>query len=274
MNYIQLTYESYLKKKINYHVWEQEHQSHKKIVILLHGICYNGDTYPDLIDFLINLNYIVYAPDLPGFGLSDGERGRISDFKEYADEIESFRREIIKKEGNQEIILIGHSLGALIILYYQLRYPDIIARNILAAPVLKSPLYETAKGNEAIELSLLDFCTDENRVKILTEEKKVEKRITYDLLQKMDNTYQYIKENYQENDKLKNTSFLFLQGEFDLVTEEKELKNFYKNINVKIKDIKTYPRMKHDIFNEKRNDNIFSDMLLLLDKTEYEYKPK
>ena len=130
MNYIQRTYESYLKTKINYHVWE--HQSHKKIIMLLHGICYNGDTYPDLVKFLVNLNYIVYAPDLPGFGQSGGERGKISNFNEYADEIESFRREIIKKEGNQEIILIGHSLGALIILYYQLL--PVLIRHTFAVP--------------------------------------------------------------------------------------------------------------------------------------------
>lgn len=86
-------------------------------IFLLHG--YNDHTgmLRNLIQFCLKQNFSVAIYDLPGHGLSSGERGAINNFGEYADIHETFIS-LYKNYLPRPFHLIGHSTGCAITFEY------------------------------------------------------------------------------------------------------------------------------------------------------------
>ncbi len=271
MNHIVTSFRNHKGEKLFYHYWEESSKSYNKIIVLLHGICYHAGSYPYLIPALISKGFKVYAFDFQGFGKSPGDRGDIDNFKKYVDDLESFRRMIKGREGYREIIFLGHSLGANVALAYPLRYPENPVRTIFASLLLSSPLIDSAVKEEGspIDVTLEDFVTDKARVDSLMEDELVVKQISKRLLQFIDSSNREVMENL---DKLKDGKFLFLHGEFDKISSVDAVEKLYERLECKRKKLVTFPRMLHDIFAEKRREQVFNAIALWLSETEFEHK--
>jgi len=258
-------------EKLSYHYWEESSRSYNKIIVLLHGLCYHAGAYPYLVPALVAKGYKVYGLDFQGFGRSPGERGNIDIFEKYVDDVESFRRMIKSREGYREIIFLGHSLGANVALMYPVRYPAIEVRTIVASAMFSSPLIDKAvkEENSPVDVTLEDFATDTARVEQLVKDKLIVKQISKNLLKLLD------KANGELNssiDKLQNGKFLFLHGEPDKISSLASVENFYNKIECKRKKLATFPRMLHDIFAERRREQVFNTISLWLSETEFEHK--
>ncbi len=271
MNHIVTSFLNHKGEKLSYQYWEESSKSYNKIIILIHGLCYHGGAYPFLIPAMVNKGYKVYAIDLKGFGRSPGERGDIDDFSLYVDDLEAFRRMVKGREGYREIIFLGHSLGASVALAYPLRYPENPVRTILASLLLSSPLIDSAIKDEEspVDVTLEDFVTDQGRVERLTEDELIVKKITKRLLVKIDESNRKVEENLE---KLKSSKLLFLHGEFDKIADVNAVERFYEKVECKRKKLVTFPRMLHDIFAEKRREQVFNAISLWLSETEFEHK--
>lgn len=82
--------------------------------MLLHGFIEEGSMWDEAVKVL-QKNYRVIVPDLPGFGKSPlGERHLPLSMELYAD----FVLEIVKQEKIKKFILLGHSMGGYITLYF------------------------------------------------------------------------------------------------------------------------------------------------------------
>ncbi len=113
----------------------------KPPLLLIHGM---GDLATiDWLNVIPNLerNYHVYAIDLPGFGLSSHNYFVYSP-EEYSRIINWFMQKVMTASG-QKPILIGHSMGAAVSLYYASHYPESIERLVLvsAAGILERTSY-------------------------------------------------------------------------------------------------------------------------------------
>lgn len=86
-------------------------------------------------------NYHIYAIDLPGFGLSSHNYFAYSP-EEYSKIINWFIQNVISTS-TKKPILIGHSMGAAVSLYYASSYPESIERLVLvsAAAILERTSY-------------------------------------------------------------------------------------------------------------------------------------
>lgn len=94
-----------------------EHKGNKgKDVILLHGWGQNTVMMDYIASFLAN-HFNVYNIDLPGFGKSDEPKEAMS-VEDYVE----FLREFILNNGIKNPILIGHSFGCRIALFYAYKY--------------------------------------------------------------------------------------------------------------------------------------------------------
>jgi lysophospholipase len=97
----------------------------KGTAFLLHGYYDHVGIYGSLIEFCLQQGWNVFAFDLPGHGLSTGERGAISDFKEY-DDVFSAAMEQIKalqrhtRSEHLPLHVFGQSTGGAIIINYLL----------------------------------------------------------------------------------------------------------------------------------------------------------
>jgi pimeloyl-ACP methyl ester carboxylesterase len=99
----------------------------KQSILLVHGIGEDAsDIWKNLIPVLEN-KYHVINFDLPGFGRSDKEDALYSPAN-YA----VLLKWIYYKYINRPMVLVGHSMGAAISLYYAGTYPETVERLILA----------------------------------------------------------------------------------------------------------------------------------------------
>ncbi len=99
-------------------------------VVLVHGIGVTSRYMVPLAERLA-LYYRVYAPDLPGFGLSDKPRQAL-DVPELADALAAWMEAV----GLGRATLLGNSFGCQIIAELAVRYPHRIERAVLQGPTI------------------------------------------------------------------------------------------------------------------------------------------
>ena len=103
-------------------------------VLLIHGISEHSGRYEHVGQFLAERGFDVVAIDLRGFGQSGGRRAFVNTFDDYFDDVEDQVAEI--RRLGLPVVLLGHSMGGLIALSYALSErpgPDLLA---LSAPAL------------------------------------------------------------------------------------------------------------------------------------------
>lgn len=104
-------------------------------VILLHGIGKSGAMWGPLAKLLPASTYRLIAFDLLGFGMSPKPKRSKYTIDDHADAvIAAIRRKRCKKP----VVIVGHSLGALVALRVARRRPDVVAHVIL----YEMPLYD------------------------------------------------------------------------------------------------------------------------------------
>ena len=106
----------------------------KAVVLFIHGISEHSGRYEHVGHFLAEQQFAVIAIDLRGFGQSGGHRAYVASFDEYLDDVEDQLHEL--RVLQLPVVLMGHSMGGLIALSYALStrpQPDLLA---LSAPAL------------------------------------------------------------------------------------------------------------------------------------------
>src|SRR5690606_5817419 len=92
----------------------------KGVVVVLHGYFDHVGLFGHLIRHLLERGYGVVAFDLPGHGLSSGERASIATFAHYVEVFEAVLREI-SKAFPVPVAAVGQSTGGAILLNYLAR---------------------------------------------------------------------------------------------------------------------------------------------------------
>lgn len=116
------------------------------VVVALHGYFVHSGQLKHLIKALLDAHYTVVTLDLPGHGLSSGNKASIDDFSNYAHMIEALTPEIV---GHLQgpYYLLGHSTGGAGVWEYLLRNPKSpYAKAVLAAPLVRSYLWELSSA--------------------------------------------------------------------------------------------------------------------------------
>lgn len=99
--------------------------------VLIHGL---GLSSRSLLPLAARLARVasVYAPDLPGFGISSRPR-RALDIAELADAVAAWMR----ANAIERAVLVGHSLGSQVAVEAALRHPELVAKIVLVGPVVE-----------------------------------------------------------------------------------------------------------------------------------------
>lgn len=106
-------------------------------LINVHGLGDHGGLYPSIAEWLPLRGATVYALDTRGNGRSPGRRGHIEHWSQYRDDLHRFVQLVAKREGVRPVLL-GHSLGGLMVVDYALAHPGEIRGVAAAAPALGS----------------------------------------------------------------------------------------------------------------------------------------
>lgn len=98
----------------------------KMAIIFLHGLAGSRRQW-DKIFHALSEKYALYFPDLLGFGYSAKPRSTYT-LNVHAEALQKFIQDEVKE---QSIIIVGHSLGAIIGLGYAAKYPERVKKVIL-----------------------------------------------------------------------------------------------------------------------------------------------
>src|SRR5688572_26720323 len=89
-----------------------------KSVIVAHGFAEHSGRYGEILNELNRAGFAALAFDFRGHGNSDGKRGYISRFQDYVDDLKAAVNFEKGRNGNEPVIVLAHSMGALVAVNY------------------------------------------------------------------------------------------------------------------------------------------------------------
>lgn len=120
-------------------------------LLLTPGLGDHSGRYDRVARALVGEGIDVFAWDLRGHGLSEGQRGHVRRFGDYLQDLEAVRAAVAARLTDaQPLFLLGHSLGSLVSLRYVQSLPDAPVRGL----VLSSPLLRLTVGPHGWRRSL------------------------------------------------------------------------------------------------------------------------
>ncbi len=118
-----------------YQTWLPE-TAPKAHIALVHGIGEHSGRYPTVAAHFPARGYALHGFDLRGHGRSPGQRGHITAWSEFREDVRAYIKVISAQAEGKPVFIYGHSLGGLIVLEYVLHYPDLLKGVIASAPAV------------------------------------------------------------------------------------------------------------------------------------------
>lgn len=106
-----------------YRHWIPDGGAHR-LVLIVHGYAEHGGRYAHVAEALAGDGAAVYAPDHLGHGHSDGERALLVDFEHVVSDLERLAAIAASDHPGLPVVLLGHSMGGLLIARYLQRSVD------------------------------------------------------------------------------------------------------------------------------------------------------
>lgn len=254
--------------QLYYQTWRPLTQK-RAVLVAIHGLGAHSGSFKNLVKHFVARGFVIYSFDLRGHGRSPGQRGYISRWAEFREDLRCFLQLIQMQEPNLPCFLIGHSLGGVIALEYGLRSPYTIAGIVASAPALKqvgvpplrmmlgrvlSWLYPRFSLNTGIDLSAVS--RDPAVLKIDAEDPLRHTRGTARLATEFLATTHWL---WQHAADLQ-VPLLILHGAADRVTSSLASQEFFDQITFTDKQRYEYSGGYHDLYDDIICLQVLSDL--------------
>ncbi|MCC5814510.1 MAG: lysophospholipase [Leptospira sp.] len=104
--------------KYHYRVYTPNSGKTNKLLVIHHGFGEHGGRYENIVSVLSGSGFTIYIPDARGHGKSEGKRGHVPNFEQFAEDLDLLVDHALKETGNSQIYLMGHSMGSLVVTTY------------------------------------------------------------------------------------------------------------------------------------------------------------
>lgn len=108
------------------------------ILLVVPGLAEHGGRYGNLVDYFAPRGWDCWAIDLRGHGESTGRRVHVDRFDDYLDDVATLHTEIRRQRGDLPVVVVGHSMGGLVVLRYLLAANKPVAAGVISSPSLGS----------------------------------------------------------------------------------------------------------------------------------------
>jgi len=228
-------------------------KKYKATVIVLHGYLGHCGLLKNIIKELTDANFAVAVFDLPGHGMSSGEKTAIDDFSQYSQGLNDFVK-TIKPLLHGPYHIIGHSTGAAIIMEYLLEMGiDDFDKVVLAAPLERSDWWTLSKIGFAIARPFCDklprvfrsVSSDKDFLNFIKHKDPLQaKKVSLNWVSAMFNWDKRI-----ANVKTSERAVLVIQGTKDNIIDWKFNIKFIKS-KFKNTEVEYVKNCRHELFNE------------------------
>jgi alpha-beta hydrolase superfamily lysophospholipase len=243
----------------------------QRVVVLVHGYAEHSGRYEHVGTQLASAGCAVHAYDQQGHGKSGGIRCHVRRFEHLLDDLEGFVATVRAEHASLPLFAVGHSLGGLVVAAYaSQRTPDIagvatsgaalalsenISRGrILCARLLRwpAPRLSLASGLDPELLS-----RDPAVIRAYREDPLVHQRMTTSLACEMFCAMERTASAASEVQ----IPMLLQHGEEDRLCPVSGSRSFFDRLVVPSRRLRTYPGLRHEIFNEPERVSVLNDLI-------------
>lgn len=241
------------------------------VLLIVHGLGEHGGRYKHIPAFLGKDFEKFYAMDQRGHGRSSGLRGYTPTFDVLVEDIKRVVAEVQNREKGRRLFLMAHSFGGLVALRMLLKERTVpFEAAIISAPLLgialRVPPWKKFFG-EVIgrvlsrvqlrnEVNPSCLSHDPKVVEAYVKDRLVHHKITPKLYLEMTRTMDWV--NAQTGPLA--CPALFLIPGRDAVVDSKVTLQFFRNLKYRDKELREYPEMFHEVFNETDKEKVFADV--------------
>ena len=140
---------------IKYQAWDRKDA--ENIIMLIHGTGAHKKWW-DPIAPLLNNNFTIFAPDLPGMGESD-HRDKYN-FEGFSEALIGILHQEKAITSNQKIFLVGHSLGGHVAGFMASEMPEIFNGLVMIDSPIRPPTYDYDKHQSTGPLRKIKYYPD------------------------------------------------------------------------------------------------------------------
>jgi acylglycerol lipase len=251
---------------------EKRAQKSNQTVIIVHGIAEHSGRYEEMMTYLELHHISTFAFDLRGHGQSAGKRGKLSHFKLILEDLHGLVNHVKKTYPNDQIFLLGHSLGGLITHMYAVTYQDVAGIITSGAPThfLKDVLPLRILGPKLLSwYSVKTNFADDKLSRIPSVEKayindplNLKKMYGSLIGQMMVSGVRYLKKHASKH----KVPTLILHGEDDKIVPKNMSQSWFETIPSEDKTMIIYPNAYHEIFNDLDKETCFTDVVQWIHK--------
>jgi len=250
--------------------WWRPERGVRAALAIVHGHGEHSGRYMRIVDALLPHGYAVYGFDHRGHGRSRGQRGHIDSWAEYRGDVGAFLRWIAGQEPHAAIFLMGHSMGALVVLDYLLHEPGgirgaivsgaplepagVAKRNLVLLSRVLSRVCPRFPLRLALDVSALS--RDEAVVRAYVEDPLVHGRFSARWGTESLDTLARVKTRAADV----RVPILFIHGEADRLNLPHGSRSFFEGVGFPDKTLHLYPEMYHELHNDVGHEAVIADL--------------
>ena len=252
------TFRNCAKGESLFRVWTAKSGRARGVLLLVHGLGEHSGRYEHVGGYLADRGVTVYALDHQGHGRSEGRRGWVAHFSHLLDDLETMHRTVLEENAGVPFVLLGHSMGGLIVTAYLLERKSLrLDYVVLSGPAIV-PLLDT--NDRTIDPTRLskDPAVWEA---YLADPLILRERVDPELFERLIEGLSLLPGRAQEIDR----PLLLLHGDDDRLCSAEGACMYVKQTSSSDVTIKLYSGGRHEMFNELERDQVLADLWAWLD---------
>jgi len=249
----------------------------KRAMILVHGYAEHAGRYDEMAMHFAARGFAVHAYDQAGHGRTRGPRGHVDRFERLLDELARFVEQIAADHPGVPIVLVGHSMGGLVVAGTAALRRPAVDRIVLSGALLELPttgsldrrlrlLAARILSRIAPRIGLstgLDvdgLSRDPEVVRRYVEDPYVKDRMSARFAAGLFSMVEQVGRAASRVER----PILILHGEADPICPVSGSRRFHAGLApeiIKSSRLSVYPGLRHEIFNEPERETIWREML-------------
>lgn len=255
--------------RLQYRSWEVSRA--RATLIFIHGLSDHGGRYEGFGERMAEFGCSTFILDLRGHGHSEGRRGHVQRFDVYLQDIERFRREVQgSTPPGKPTFLIGHSMGALIVLRYLQQYDPPFRGAVLSAPwlgtMVQVPRWKVTAARALDRVLPALPMPASIPSEYLSHDRTVVERYRHDPLvhgritpRLFVETAEAMRLAVEQSDRVRVPLLVLLAGQDHLVDTRRAL-TFARSLRQTDVTVRVYPDFYHELFLEIEREIVYQDM--------------
>ena len=246
----------------------------ERVLVVAHGFAEHSGRYEAFGRWFAESGCAVHAYDHQGHGRSMGPRNYVACFADYLDDLGAFLEVVVREHPGLDVVLVGHSMGGLITAGFTRECkPDVLGvvlsgPALALAPALSGPRLWFVKLLRHVAPRLLTdaglpaagLSRDPEVQRLYEEDPLVDTRVTPALALAMLEAGERTAAGGEEVE----VPMLLLHGADDPLCSPSGSEAFFASLpegSAPPSQMKVYPGLLHEIFNEPEREEVFADLL-------------